>query len=374
MYKCLKSIIFLTSIFTFSGSIAKTLLFEDFESGLQKWAGSPFSGYNGYHAGFRMNMITSQDPINCSNRAASFVYLASGGDAFSQPVIPQSNNGYVLEFDYLGIPNPNNSSAPMSDLGGFIGVLSNVTYFNQLYTVWMAGTREAYPGLSNVLTSNYAWQHYKIPVPEGITPTSIIIEQFDFSSGLPGQAYFDNVLLTDGDGPTPATPVTLFQDNFENGLGQWVGKNGGTGYGIIANDPLRQGNKVMSFTQYEDGGDMFTLKPFQSYDGEYTISFDYLGLAPGGCGSVILSSDTVSIPPANLTDVILAFATRGIDVWREGNGILQSNNHWQHYALTVKPQMEIPVHLGAGSWVGCGNFNPQQTLIDNIVVTGLPAQ
>ncbi len=75
----------------------------------------------------------------------------------------------------------------------------------------------------------------------------------------------------------------VFQDDFESGLGQWTGKNGGSHHGVLVIDPHDQGNTVLSFNGLAAGGDIFsdtalTLDP----DVTYRMSFDYLGMIREG--------------------------------------------------------------------------------------------
>lgn len=60
--------------------------------------------------------------------------------------------------------------------------------------------------------------------------------------------------------PSPANAQTLFSDDSEGDLTQWIGKNGGAHSGVIVEDPLRSGNHVLSFTQLVGAGDVFGLE------------------------------------------------------------------------------------------------------------------
>lgn len=72
-----------------------------------------------------------------------------------------------------------------------------------------------------------------------------------------------------------ATPV--FEDGFESGLSQWEGKLGGAHNGITVADPLSSGHgQVLGFSAPKSGGDLFSIASFGP--GEYTLSFDYLGV------------------------------------------------------------------------------------------------
>jgi hypothetical protein len=83
-----------------------------------------------------------------------------------------------------------------------------------------------------------------------------------------------------------------FSENFESGLGQWVGKGGGTHSGVTVADPLASGRgQVLKFKRLVAGGDIFTAKPIL-ISGPLAISFDYLGMpglggTPGNLGGFL---------------------------------------------------------------------------------------
>jgi len=77
-----------------------------------------------------------------------------------------------------------------------------------------------------------------------------------------------------------ASGDVVFSDNFESGLGQWTGKNGGGHKGILIADPLRDNNTVLGFSGLTSAGDLFMADPILLDSGQnYRISFEYLGLA-----------------------------------------------------------------------------------------------
>jgi len=86
-----------------------------------------------------------------------------------------------------------------------------------------------------------------------------------------------------------ATPVRaqfrLFADNIESGnLNQWIGKLGLPHHGQIVTDPLNAANHVLTFTDVNAAGDIFSASPI-SVDGvprHFILSFDFLALPIGG--------------------------------------------------------------------------------------------
>ena len=83
------------------------------------------------------------------------------------------------------------------------------------------------------------------------------------------------VLVLAGAGDSLAQ--TLFFEDFEGTLSEWVGKDGGEHHGVIVPDPLRPGNHVLTFTGLNAAGDIFSpLVPLTS-GGRLVLSFEYLG-------------------------------------------------------------------------------------------------
>ncbi len=91
---------------------------------------------------------------------------------------------------------------------------------------------------------------------------------------------------------TVAAGQTLFSDDFEGDLSQWVGKLGGAHHGIIVDDPLRSQNRVLTFTALNGAGDIFGSEVSVTPGQTYVLSFEYLGLPgfgglPGDLGGFI---------------------------------------------------------------------------------------
>jgi len=86
-----------------------------------------------------------------------------------------------------------------------------------------------------------------------------------------------------------ATPAragfTLFADSFESGnLKQWIGKLGLPHHGQIVPDPLNSANHVLTFTDVNAAGDIFSAAPISvdALPRRFILSFDFLGLPIGG--------------------------------------------------------------------------------------------
>ena len=162
-----------------------TLFFEDFETDLSNWTGKSGGSHNG---------IIVSDPLE-TDHALAFTALNWGGDIFTQDVFTSPTGEYILSFDYLGMCNS-------SDCGGFIGY----SYGLPDTHVWLGGTGGPYPDL---LPDTGQWEHVTISFTAG-SDIHLMLEDWVGSGGIAGDAYFDNILLTDGSGPSPVPePSTL---------------------------------------------------------------------------------------------------------------------------------------------------------------------
>ena len=169
-------------------SSATTLFYEDFESDLSNWTGES----SGTHDG-----VIVVDLLDSLNNVLSFTGLNSGGDIFTTSTSFSSiGNQYILSFDYLGTNN---------DSGGFIGFSYDLPGSH----VWLAGSDTNYTGttLWNTSTPGYligdnSWHHYSISFTT-TAPIHLMLEEFAGSDSIIGNAYFDNILLADANGPDP---------------------------------------------------------------------------------------------------------------------------------------------------------------------------
>ena len=169
-----------------------TLFFEDFETDLSNWTGK----LGGSHHG-----IIVSDPLESDN-ALTFTALNEFGDIFTQNVFTSPTGEYILSFDYLG-------TCGGSDCGGLIGYSYELIATS--YTMWLGGTGGGYPEL---LPDTGQWEHVTIPFTAG-SNIHLMLEDWTRSGGIAGDAYFDNILLTDGLGPSPSAssvpePATIF--------------------------------------------------------------------------------------------------------------------------------------------------------------------
>jgi hypothetical protein len=151
--------------------LSAVLFFEDFESGLGQWETIG-------------NGVIVADPLKPNNQALSFTKTWGFGDILSKPTINVKSGRYVLTFDYLGTCSDKNC-------GGFIGYEPG--------DVWLGGTDISYPGLSVQLPDTGRWERVTIFF-SGPPSIQFQLEDwygFDRSALIAGDAYFDNILLTD---------------------------------------------------------------------------------------------------------------------------------------------------------------------------------
>ncbi len=162
--------------------------------------------------------------------------------------------------------------------------------------------------------------------------------------------------------------VPLFYDDFENGLGQWVGKYSQSGSAVTVTDPLNSDHgNVLKFTAVTVGGDIFSRASF-SIPGPFEISFDHLGNPGLGVGFLGVS---YSIPP---------YIGEGYDnFWYAASQpnptaiiMLVNDGTWHHYDIQVDgTTLSQPFYLMAEDWSGGGGA-AGNSFFDNISLTVVP--
>jgi hypothetical protein len=155
--------------------------------------------------------------------------------------------------------------------------------------------------------------------------------------------------------PTEAATVTLFFDDFESDLSEWVGKSGTTSdaHGVIVPDPL-QSDQALTFTQLNGAGDIFgPITPVDSPTNQYRLSFDYLGLFQGEGN------------PDDLGGFIGTTAgwLAGTSNASNGGNILQDNGQWNSYSFLF--EADAPVQVRIEDFSGSGGI-PGDAYFDNV--------
>lgn len=186
-------------IFLSSQAHALPLFDEDFESGsLSQWVGKSTKG--GTFDGVIVN-----DPVQSDN-ALTFTALNSAGDVFTKETFTSPSGLFKLSFDYLGLSAPTLVRVVPGDpdLGGFIGY----SYGLPGGAVWLAGTQDNYPDpLFTYIADDGTWSSYEVFF-SAVGPVHLIIEDFEGSGGVAGDAYFDNIRLESAPAPIPE-PTTM---------------------------------------------------------------------------------------------------------------------------------------------------------------------
>lgn len=166
---------------------AETLFTENFEAGLGQWDDT----YNG------LNAQIVNDPIVPGNKVLNFSALTGGGDLMSiLPLQGQTGGNYIISFDYLG-------TCGTANCGGFIGISVGVNPPGS--HTWIGGTTAPYPDL---LPDDGAWHRVIIPVTTTYNSFHLMLEEWNGTGGIAGDALFDNFIVTDANGPT-ITPAEV---------------------------------------------------------------------------------------------------------------------------------------------------------------------
>lgn len=171
-----------------SSQVFGSLLFsEDFESGMGQWTGKSDGVYYGQ---------TVTDPVSGSNNAMNFTEMISAGDVFTSTEFTAGT--YWLSFDYFGDTTMFNS--PNDNTGGYVG------YSNALpgSHSWLIGTGTA-SGATDTLVDDDQWHSYSLSFTSADS-FHLMFEDYVGSGGGAGDAYFDNINLSDtAPVPEPAT-------------------------------------------------------------------------------------------------------------------------------------------------------------------------
>lgn len=166
---------------------ADVIFSDNFEGTLGAWQGGT--------AYLPASATIVADPLQ-GDHAVRFNTFNSGGDIFTASTYTSTTAGqYILSFDYLGMPG---QGGVPGDLGGFIGY----SYGLPGAHLWLAGTSSAYAPY-DILIDDGSWHTYTINFTAGAN-IHLMLEDWVSSGGVPRDAYFDNILLTDANGVPPA--------------------------------------------------------------------------------------------------------------------------------------------------------------------------
>lgn len=174
---------------------ATTITIDNFENG----------NLNAWTPGSSGQIVV--DPLNASNHALNFTALGDGGNIWTASTYAATGSDWWFSFDYLGYPSGSNT-------GGFIGWDTDTLYAGN--ERWLAGTT-ASGGPDLLLIDDGTWHHYLIHLIRGTNltngPVYFKAEDWIGSDAIAGNAYFDNIVITDVNPqaavPEPATLALL---------------------------------------------------------------------------------------------------------------------------------------------------------------------
>jgi hypothetical protein len=161
-----------------------------FESGLSAWFDrNPSSP----------DAAVFDDPLRPGNHVLGFNTLMGSGSLFTNDQVTSSGS-YTLSFDYLGVAKAGGNAG---DRGGYIGVSVGGNGSSQF---WVGGTGSYTTPLN--LIDDGAWHSYSYTFsstrPEFVgQPIRVMVEDWDGSYGVAGDAFFDNVVLRDSSVAAP---------------------------------------------------------------------------------------------------------------------------------------------------------------------------
>lgn len=159
-----------------------------------------------------------------------------------------------------------------------------------------------------------------------------------------------------------AATVSAFAEDFEGDLSAWTGIGGGAiTQAAIVIDPLDSGNHVLGFPQLGSGGSIYT-RDFVTTSGQFTVSFDYLGLPRAGSNLGNLGGFfgiSLGFPGAHqwIAGTLDNYTSPFINLYDTGA--------WQRYTLTFSSTIGQTVHLMFEDFVGSGGVTGD-VFFDNI--------
>lgn len=160
---------------------AAAVFTENFENTMAAWTGEG----GGTYAAEIVN-----DPLNSSNHVLDFTALTPHGrtELISNALFSSSNTNFNVSFDYLG-------TCPAGHCGAFLGKTPDLTGNSGS---WLFGSHAAV-----VPDETGSWQHYSINF-QSASPIHLMLEQWLYNDGQPGQVFFDNIVLSNN--TTTAVP------------------------------------------------------------------------------------------------------------------------------------------------------------------------
>jgi hypothetical protein len=162
-----------------------------FESGLSTWTDRKPSS---------PDAAVFDDPLRPGNHVLGFNRTMGAGSVFSKTQV-SSTGSFTLSFDYLGLPD---RGGVADDLGGFIGISVGGNGSNQY---WVGSTNDD-SGTPLSLIDDGLWHSYSYTFSSPIGQrVRVMVEDWDGSGGVAGDAFFDNIVLRDRSVAAPTIPL-----------------------------------------------------------------------------------------------------------------------------------------------------------------------
>ncbi|CAD5372073.1 PEP-CTERM domain-containing protein [Rubrivivax sp. A210] len=166
-----------------------------------------------------------------------------------------------------------------------------------------------------------------------------------------------------------AANVSSISENFEGTLSHWTDRSvfvGGAVQSAIVVDPLNAANHALGFNRTFGAGSLFSVDTISTTTGQFTVNFDYLGLAKAGSVAGNLGGFFgISQGFPGTHDWIAGT----LDGFRMANGVpvigLVDDGQWHHYSLTFNTTIGNTVHLMFEDYDGSGGV-AGDVFFDNI--------
>jgi choice-of-anchor C domain-containing protein len=192
----------------------------------------------------------------------------------------------IQEFTVCVHPDPSNHSPII--VSQPVTQVANGIYSYDVDVVDADGDEVSYAldqspnGMSiNATTGLISW----IPSAQAPTQVDVVVGVRDAKGSTDKQSF--SVSRATGTGEIRGTVLeaneSLLDESFSSGIVRWVGKSQGPHSGRIVDDPLRSGNRVVTFDALNGAGDIFSEEIPVQRGKTYLLSFDYLGF-PGSGG------------------------------------------------------------------------------------------
>ena len=279
-------------------------------------------------------------------------------------VVPETGAGHIVTFHATALPGPAASlvieagdqqeGKPATALTDSLAVLVRDQGLNPVpgaTVTWQVTSGEGVPSPTTSTTG-----------PDGIARTRWTLGPLEGTEQAL-EATLEGVGSVEFRATFPPPLIDIFSEDFENGLGAWLGRASGH-HAEIATDPLDSQNSAVRFWRTVAAGDIFSQPLDVDQSATYTLEFDYLG---------------VYSPAWNAEKgggyIGIADAVGGLHAWIAGSSlgeapiVLTSDGSWHHYRIPFIPSnyfhsSDGRIHIMLED--GEGSVAPRDAYFDNI--------